>query len=41
MAENEFVKIRRELHKIPELGFQEVKTQRFCLIILTLFRKSA
>ncbi|MBZ6489259.1 N-acetyldiaminopimelate deacetylase [Priestia aryabhattai] len=31
MAENEFVKIRRELHKIPELGFQEVKTQRFLL----------
>lgn len=31
MAENEFVKIRRELHKIPELGFQELKTQRFLL----------
>ncbi|WP_078409310.1 N-acetyldiaminopimelate deacetylase [Priestia abyssalis] len=26
-----FVAIRRELHKIPELGFQEVKTQRFLL----------
>ncbi|MFC3884288.1 N-acetyldiaminopimelate deacetylase [Bacillus songklensis] len=26
-----FVAIRRELHKIPELGFQEFKTQRFLL----------
>lgn len=29
-----FVAIRRELHKIPELGFQEVKTQRFLLTYL-------
>ncbi|HWO96183.1 MAG TPA: N-acetyldiaminopimelate deacetylase [Bacillus sp. (in: firmicutes)] len=26
-----FVAVRRELHKIPELGFQEFKTQRFLL----------
>lgn len=26
-----FVKIRRDLHKIPELGFQEWKTQRYLL----------
>ncbi|XJZ28336.1 N-acetyldiaminopimelate deacetylase [Bacillota bacterium Lsc_1132] len=28
---NPFVKIRRDLHKIPELGFQEVKTQNYLL----------
>lgn len=28
---NPFVKIRRELHQIPELGFQEFKTQAFLL----------
>lgn len=28
---SQFVSIRRELHKIPELGFQEVKTQRYLL----------
>lgn len=28
---NPFVKIRRDLHKIPELGFQEVKTQQYLL----------
>lgn len=26
-----FIEIRRELHKIPELGFQEVKTQQYLL----------
>ncbi|WP_088832970.1 N-acetyldiaminopimelate deacetylase [Paenibacillus tyrfis] len=26
-----FVQIRRDLHKIPELGFQELKTQRYLL----------
>jgi N-acetyldiaminopimelate deacetylase len=31
---NQFVKIRRELHKIPELGFQEFKTQAFLLAYL-------
>jgi N-acetyldiaminopimelate deacetylase len=29
-----FAAIRRELHKIPELGFQEFKTQRFLLAYL-------
>ncbi|MCA1029879.1 N-acetyldiaminopimelate deacetylase [Bacillus timonensis] len=28
---NPFIKIRRELHQIPELGFKEVKTQAFLL----------
>jgi N-acetyldiaminopimelate deacetylase len=28
---NPFVKIRRQLHRIPELGFQEFKTQQFLL----------
>ncbi|RFU71096.1 N-acetyldiaminopimelate deacetylase [Peribacillus saganii] len=28
---NPFVSIRRDLHKIPELGFQEFKTQRYIL----------
>ncbi|WP_456271704.1 N-acetyldiaminopimelate deacetylase [Bacillus sp. AK031] len=28
---NPLIKIRRELHKIPELGFQEYKTQQFIL----------
>ncbi|WP_338451894.1 N-acetyldiaminopimelate deacetylase [Niallia oryzisoli] len=29
-----FVKIRRDLHQIPELGFQEFKTQRYVLSYL-------
>lgn len=28
---NSFVKIRRDLHQIPELGFQEFKTQQYLL----------
>lgn len=31
---NQFVKIRRELHQIPELGFKEFKTQEFLLSYL-------
>ena len=31
MELNELVKIRRDLHKIPELGFQEFKTQEYLL----------
>lgn len=31
---NQFVKIRRELHQIPELGFQEFKTQAYLLTYL-------
>jgi N-acetyldiaminopimelate deacetylase len=30
-ASSTFVSLRRELHRIPEPGFQEVKTQRFLL----------
>ncbi|MCF6136919.1 N-acetyldiaminopimelate deacetylase [Pseudalkalibacillus berkeleyi] len=29
MSLNELIQIRRSLHRIPELGFQEVKTQQF------------
>ncbi|WP_243524058.1 N-acetyldiaminopimelate deacetylase [Bacillus pseudomycoides] len=31
MTVSKFVKIRRDLHKIPELGFQEWKTQQYIL----------
>jgi N-acetyldiaminopimelate deacetylase len=31
---NSFVKIRRDLHQIPELGFQEFKTQAYLLAYL-------
>lgn len=31
---NQFVKIRRDLHQIPELGFQEHKTQKYILSYL-------
>lgn len=31
MELNELIKIRRDLHKIPELGFQEYKTQEYLL----------
>ncbi|MEW9050296.1 MAG: N-acetyldiaminopimelate deacetylase [Neobacillus sp.] len=31
---NQFVKIRRDLHQIPELGFQEFKTQAYLLAYL-------
>ncbi|WP_203362167.1 N-acetyldiaminopimelate deacetylase [Bacillus sp. REN10] len=31
MTVNRFIQIRRELHQIPELGFQELKTQRYLL----------
>ncbi|MFP3724171.1 N-acetyldiaminopimelate deacetylase [Priestia filamentosa] len=34
---NQFIKIRRDLHKIPELGFQEFKTQRYLLAYLQTF----
>jgi len=26
-----YIQVRRDLHKIPELGFQEFKTQKFLL----------
>lgn len=31
MSQSPFIKIRRDLHQIPELGFQEVKTQNYLL----------
>lgn len=31
MAISQFIQIRRDLHQIPELGFQEVKTQKYLL----------
>lgn len=31
---NRFIQIRRELHQIPELGFQETKTQNYLLAYL-------
>ncbi|RLQ90614.1 N-acetyldiaminopimelate deacetylase [Falsibacillus albus] len=35
MTLNRYIQIRRELHKIPELGFKEFKTQQFLLRYLT------
>ena len=29
------IEVRRDLHKIPEVGFKEVKTQRYLLTFLT------
>lgn len=34
---NEFVKIRRDLHQIPEVGFKEFKTQAYLLEYLSKF----
>ena len=34
MTNNRFIQIRRELHQIPELGFEEVKTQKMLLSYL-------
>ncbi|MFD2925348.1 N-acetyldiaminopimelate deacetylase [Halobacillus naozhouensis] len=31
LTESELIQIRRDLHRIPELGFQEVKTQAYLL----------
>ncbi|MFC0558786.1 N-acetyldiaminopimelate deacetylase [Halalkalibacter alkalisediminis] len=31
---DELIKIRRDLHQIPELGYQEIKTQRYLLDII-------
>ncbi|MCK0472926.1 N-acetyldiaminopimelate deacetylase [Halalkalibacter sp. APA_J-10(15)] len=31
LSEQELIQIRRELHQIPELGFQEIKTQAYLL----------
>jgi len=36
---NSFVKIRRDLHQIPELGFQEFKTQAYLLEYLNSLSK--
>ncbi len=34
---NQFIQIRRDLHKIPETGFKEVKTQAYLLEVLKTF----
>lgn len=37
---NPFIQIRRDLHRIPELGFQEFKTQKYLLNYLTSFQSN-
>lgn len=34
-----FMEVRRDLHRIPEIGFQEFKTQQYLLDIITSFIK--
>nr|WGD81102.1 hypothetical protein P5659_18645 [Bacillus subtilis] len=34
MKKEELIAIRRDLHRIPELGFQEFKTQQYLLHVL-------
>lgn len=34
MKKEELIAIRRDLHRIPELGFQEFKTQQYLLNVL-------
>lgn len=34
MKIEELIAIRRDLHRIPELGFQEFKTQQYLLNVL-------
>ncbi|RXI98178.1 N-acetyldiaminopimelate deacetylase [Anaerobacillus alkaliphilus] len=34
MVESQFINIRRQLHQIPELGFEEFKTQEFLLTFI-------
>ncbi len=34
-----FIEVRRDLHRIPEIGFQEFKTQQYLLDIITSFIK--
>ncbi|MDQ0229543.1 N-acetyldiaminopimelate deacetylase [Metabacillus malikii] len=38
MEKEELLKIRRDLHQIPELGFQEYKTQQYLLNIIKQFK---
>jgi N-acetyldiaminopimelate deacetylase len=40
MGLHPFVEVRRELHQIPELGFQEFKTQKYILKFLNTLPKS-
>ncbi|MCP3030645.1 N-acetyldiaminopimelate deacetylase [Halobacillus sp. A1] len=37
MREDQLIKIRRELHQIPELGFKEFETQKYLLNIIDNF----
>ncbi|MDQ0226939.1 N-acetyldiaminopimelate deacetylase [Metabacillus niabensis] len=37
MQKEQLIQIRRDLHQIPEIGFQEVKTQQYLLNILNQF----
>lgn len=37
MVKEELIKIRRDLHRIPEIGFQEYKTQQYLLKVLSQF----
>ena len=38
MVVSKFVQIRRDLHKIPEIGFKEWKTQQYILDYIERFR---
>ncbi|WP_186577621.1 N-acetyldiaminopimelate deacetylase [Aquibacillus kalidii] len=39
MTSNKLVKIRRDLHQIPELGFQEYETQKYLLNVIASFEQ--
>lgn len=39
MKKEELIAIRRDLHRIPELGFQEFKTQQYLLNVLEQYPK--
>jgi N-acetyldiaminopimelate deacetylase len=39
VIEEQLIKIRRDLHQIPELGFQEIKTQKYLLDVIASFEQ--